>query len=380
MPSRFLPFLFTLALLSAGAFILSTTTEFSRIEDSSPLPAAAASAAIAPAIQEIPEEPAQESKDEPETPEESAPVQETAPAAPENHSATRIESPYPFSPETPEALDAKARSAVVNIFCRSRDPQLLSSSGSGVIIDPKGVILTNAHLAQYFLLDARDDIDVSCSIRTGSPVRPAYRASVMFIPDAWVREHASDIAARKSTGTGERDFALLSIHERVDGTPLPDAFPYLPPDTREAIGFTGDTVLLAGYPAEFVSGATTVSHLSITTSFSHIGDLLTFTKDFVDVVSLGSTPLAQGGASGGAVINPWGRVIGIVTTTSEGETTAERELRAISLAHIDRTLRSSKGSGLSDILAEDPRTQAERFKTDKAPSLSETLLDALRNR
>ena len=52
----------------------------------------------------------------------------------------------------PEILNEKSRSALVNILCEATAP-LRSTSGSGVIIDSRGVILTNAHIAQLFLFE-----------------------------------------------------------------------------------------------------------------------------------------------------------------------------------------------------------------------------------
>ena len=48
-----------------------------------------------------------------------------------------------------EELNLKARRALVNILCTTKRGGLFSPiSGSGVFIDPRGVILTNAHVGQ----------------------------------------------------------------------------------------------------------------------------------------------------------------------------------------------------------------------------------------
>src|SRR3989344_8595044 len=50
-----------------------------------------------------------------------------------------------------DEINRKTREALVNIICTSRRGGAFNLiSGSGVVIDPRGVILTNAHLGQYF--------------------------------------------------------------------------------------------------------------------------------------------------------------------------------------------------------------------------------------
>jgi hypothetical protein len=47
--------------------------------------------------------------------------------------------------------EALLRGAIVNIIC-IQGGGLRGSSGSGVIVDPRGIILTVAHVGQNFLL------------------------------------------------------------------------------------------------------------------------------------------------------------------------------------------------------------------------------------
>lgn len=315
-----------------------------------------------------------------------SPVQSSEPIAathipadePAPDRVSRIEKPYSFPPLSLSDVDARTRAALVNIFCRSGDSALHSTSGSGVLIDPQGIILTNAHLGQYFLLDARSDIDVSCVIRSGSPAQSRYSAEIVYIPPTWIEKNAHSVTLEGAYGTGEHDYALLRITETTDGSALPSAFPFLPPDAREAIAFTSDPVIVAGYPAEFISGNNTLNNLYPATTITTIDDLMTFTESRVDIVSLGGIPLAQGGSSGGAVVNAWGYLVGIVTTTSEGATTGERDLRAITLAHINRSLSEHTGSGLLGLLGENIADVASVFSATASPTLSQLLLDTIR--
>lgn len=301
------------------------------------------------------------------------PVKTTAPeaAAPQKESSQieRIENPYSFAPLPFSQINADSRGALVNILCMPNRGTLRPTSGSGVIIDPRGVILTNAHVAQYILLSESPQIDLSCTIRTGAPATPLWVARVLYMPPVWVSQHAQDINATEALGTGEHDWALLRIARTTDGSPLPDAFPYLSLDTREGIGFEGDSILAASYPAEFVGGLAAQSNLYPASSVTSIKQLLTFQSSTVDVLSLGGILEAQGGSSGGPVVNAWGRLIGIITTTSEGTTTAARDLRAITASYIDRDAQAQTGSSLAAFLNGDLPSLDHAFTHDIAPSL-----------
>lgn len=295
----------------------------------------------------------------------------------EGNEVHRVRNPYPSDPKPDAELYALGRAAIVNIYCQSKG-SLSSAAGSGVVIDPRGVILTNAHVAQYMLLASDSRMKMECFIRTGSPSENRYKADLLYLPSSWIAEHAEDIAAKRPKGTGEHDYALLVITKTVDGTPLPASFPHLPIDTREAIAFSSDRVLLAGYPAEFaIKGTGGSSILYPASVFTKVGELMTFGERSVDLISLGGAVLAQSGSSGGAVINLWGQLVGIISTTSDGATTAERELRAITLAYISRDFRQETGVSLSAMLASDLTTQASLFMNTQAPSLAAKLISYL---
>lgn len=286
---------------------------------------------------------------------------------------------YPFPVKSVEELDTIAREALVNILCKSDTAGVKSTSGSGVIIDPRGIVLTNAHIAQYLLLASRADVEVGCVIRAGSPAVAKWKPQLLYIPPAWVHKNASKIVESSPLGTGEDDYALLYLSQSIDGSPLPPIFPFVPFDIREAVSVTGDSALIAAYPLEFAanSGA---ENLYLSTAITTIKQMLTFTENSLDALSLGSNPLAQGGSSGGAVLNAWGQLVGLVVTTTEGTTTGTRDLRAITLSHIERSIRTHAGEKLAELLARDPSVQASRFAREEAPPLSQLLRDQIAKR
>lgn len=302
----------------------------------------------------------------------------TASPATSTETITRLPNPYSTPPLPLALVNERAREALVNILCTTSTGLVLPISGSGVIIDPRGVILTNAHVAQYVLLSENSGLDLECYIRTGSPATAHWIPKVLYIPPVWVSAHASEITSSHVLGTGEHDYALLYIARSMDGTPLPSSFPALVPDVREGIGFVDDSILVASYPAEFLGGLAATNALYAASADTSVKQLMTFTTDTVDVYSLGGVILAQSGSSGGAAANAWGYLIGLITTTSEAPTTADRDLRAVTLAYINRDIMTQTGFDLPTILGGDPVLETQEFTTREAPQLIALLLKQIR--
>ena len=295
---------------------------------------------------------------------------------PETRSVVRVEDPYTSPALSFDTVNISTRAALVNIFCVPSGGSLSPISGSGVFIDSRGVILTNAHVAQYVLLAQSGLVDLACSIRTGAPAAPSYKVSVLAFPRVWAIEHAEDAKTRSRLGTGEHDWALLRAFPMNNSSSQLSVYA-LDIDTRPAIGFVDDQVLGAGYPAEFVGGTIAQTQLFPASSVTRIDELFTFGSTTVDVFSIGSLIAAQAGSSGGAVTNKWGKLIGIITTTSEGVSTANRSLRALTLSYIDADLQQQVGRNLKDFLAQNLDDLSENFAQTTLPSLANILLAPL---
>ena len=277
----------------------------------------------------------------------------------------------------PGTVNTRTRAALVNIFCTPKTGGPLS--GSGIIVDSRGVILTNAHVAQFLLLQsALPEGRITCIVRTGSPAKPAYYAKLLYISTAWIDANASKIGQSHATGNGENDYAFLQIIGSVDDSPLPNTFSFAQMTTDKPS--KGDEVLLAGYPAGFLESATIQKGLYITSSFTTVENLFTF-KDpkKVDLVSVGGTVVSQSGASGGSVVRQRdGALLAVIATASDAANTASRDLRAITLAHIDRSLAAEGKGGIAALLTGDLSQKLEDFNTNTAPALAKKLLEALK--
>ncbi len=286
--------------------------------------------------------------------------------------------PASTTPPDLNAVNTSARLALVNILCTTQTAgTLYPITASGVIIDSRGVILTNAHVAEYWLLENFSAQNfVECTIRTGSPAYPRYKAELVYVSPTWVQANKGILKQTDPKGTGENDFALLHITESTDGTPLPSVFPFIPPNTREDID-RGEYTALVSYPAGFLGGISILKDLYLTSAITKIADIFTFKADTVDLISVPGTVISQKGASGGGVFDARGTLIGIISTSSDGDTTDTRDLRAITLAYISRALKTETGKDLSQFLATDIATVAHNFQKSWAPTLTKLITDEL---
>lgn len=277
--------------------------------------------------------------------------------------------------------------ATVNLYCRLKaGRKLYGVTGSGVLISSRGVILTNAHVAQFFLLaetnadtrggnktGGKNSVTGKCSVRTGSPAKERWTAGVLYFPPTWVEENASELAKNKPKGTGKNDFALLYITGTKKKGPLAGQFPALLPDT------TGDiaeqtTITIAGYPTEKLDFDDVRRKLALVTASSTVTHTQGFARSpLVDILTLAPSAAGSQGVSGGPVVDGAGEVVGIVT--SKGARDSDRTLRAITLAYIDRIVRAETALSLDGLLAENLAARAAATRAALAPN---TLTDIAR--
>ena len=348
----------------------ATTTKSSPPpEETAPENEPAAQVPEKPIVKETPEPPLSAAKVSP------------PPSPPKQEPDTAVENTeegLPFS-----TINLETREALVNIFCltKSYSANITPISGSGTIIDKKGVILTNAHIAQYFLLeDYPTEGFVNCLIRTGSPARAMYKATLLYVSPSWISENATVLTTENPTGTGEHDFALLLIDEALQG-PLPSEFPYIPPETGSDLVDKTDSILVGAYPAGLLGAKTIQQDLYASTAIVQPKEFYTFSLEAgtLDVISLGGSVVAQQGSSGGAVVNKYGKMIGLISTSSDGETTGDRDLRAITLEHIERSLLEHNNTTLEELLSGDLEQKARDFNETVAPGLLQILVNTFSN-
>ena len=269
--------------------------------------------------------------------------------------------------------------ALVNVYCiYTTDDYIRTTTGTGFFVHPDGVIMTNAHIAQFLLLEETSAVgETECRIRTGDPAAPRYRAELLYLPPAWLTEHAELIDAAVPMGTGERDYALLYVTDSITRTPVPVQFPALPISTELLPRtITGSDVVAAGYPA---AGFARQSSLSPERATATISELYTFGSNYADVFSITGSAVGAEGSSGGPVVTPDGTVIGMIATRGDDTIDGPGSLRAITLSHIHRTILEETGFTLRETMSGDITRRGAIFRETVSPFLLTLLTRELQN-
>lgn len=279
-------------------------------------------------------------------------------------------------------LKDAAERALVNVFCQYKtDRYIRTTTGTGFFINPKGVIITNAHVAQFLLLENVKHASgtVDCVIRSGNPAKAVYKAELLYISPTWVVENKKVIAEESPQGTGERDYALLYVTKTLDDSPLPTQFPAIPISTTLLPRSTaGTSVTVAGYPAEaFLRGGADTQLLPITAQ-TKVGTLYTFGSNYADIFSINESPVGEQGASGGPIISDTGRsAIGLIVTKGDMETEGAHSLRALTLSYVDRTIIEETGFSLAQNMQGNLSERGSVFKKAMVPFLAGILEETL---
>lgn len=195
--------------------------------------------------------------------------------------------PAAYQSPAADQLDPAAFKAIVKIktYVLNSDYELtLAAAGSGVIISPEGLVLTNNHV-----ISIEDDFD-------GRYRDASY---VVCLPQSIEAEPVCDYTAKLVRWNKDLDTALLKITP-VNKLSQPRDFPYLNLNVSDTAK-VNDTIFALGYPS--IGGDTVTVTRGVVS-----GKNDKYQKKWIKtdaVVSFGN--------SGGAALDGSGRVIGITT-------------------------------------------------------------------
>jgi hypothetical protein len=256
---------------------------------------------------------------------------------------------------------SNAKQSVVNIFCVSKSGNIVSiSTGSGVILSDNGIVLTNSHVAENFLVPNKD-----CSIRQGEVAVDKYKASLVYINENWLSKNASVLFTKGARGTGENDFALVSINSKIDGSGIDSNISHTEVNYNElSENNLGNKILIAGYPAGTLGALSMMKYLTFVADVINISNVFTLDGTHVDVLETSITKVGQHGSSGGGIFNTNNNLIGLIVSVSDEST--DSKVNAISTTYINRSIRSETGKSLNEFINTDKNILIANFLLKKA--------------
>ncbi len=278
--------------------------------------------------------------------------------------------------ETPKekinlSTEEKIRQSTVNILCsRIFGNTIQKTTGSGVVIDSSGIILTNAHVAEYFLL-AQNGNNTNCFIRTGSPATSSYKAKLIYLPEIWIENNKNNLSLQTLTGTGENDYALLLITERVSNS-APDA-PLVSLDISSDNVVKNQKIFLAGYPAGFSDVRILDSALYSLVKPSEVTNIAGFDGRSTDVINSSPTSIAEHGSSGGAVTTNDGDLTALIVATTVDNYSGKKNIQAITLPYIKKSIKNNSGKSF-DYFLDNASSEVINFEKNNVNSLTNILL------
>lgn len=284
----------------------------------------------------------------------------------------------PLFQDTP----TKIKSALVNIYCTSKQGSTQKLiTGSGVIINSRGIVLTDAHVAEYILVQKDyQSVNMQCYAKTGSPASIKYDVELVYISPAWVRNNSNNLRETAPLETGESDFALIKIIPLSGSNDIfkTSLHPLSLGDVRNSNpAYTGEKIIVGSYPADIIStqGISTAlknqtEYLSIQNSYNFSGAGVAGSQDIIE-----TTPavLGQRGSSGGAITDTDGNLLAIISIIVSSPSSNLYSIRGITIDHINASLQQDEGFTLDTLKDQDISQIQNNFMSNKAPTLEKLL-------
>jgi hypothetical protein len=223
-----------------------------------------------------------------------------------------------------------AAERVVNFLCRTKNGEI--AVATGVFIDPRGFLITNAHVAE--------DSTGRCLIRKGSPAQNYVWAEMIFFPTDYT-------ASATSNATLRRDISIWKVVESATKDSLPSTFPSYELDASLQVQ-DGTKLETFSYPAELLSYSVIINSLYMVFSETDVEAHDSFFIQSVEGVG------SQKGSSGGVLIDPYtGKLAGVIFAVSSGESKAiiDRKTYSLTPYAINETVRLQTGKNIPEYLS-----------------------------
>jgi len=269
---------------------------------------------------------------------------------------------------------------IVNTVCVRRNGNAIHvSTGSGVFVSPKGVILTNSHIGQFFLIQDANSNLIDCSIYKENIPTYGYKARVLHLSPEWIQENYRIIGGNNARGTGENDYALLLITGNTNPTlSVPSSFPAATISLDKKIE-VGQKITATGYPGSPSLLLDITKSVSLKIDKLFIADIFTFDDGDIDIFSTLPSKVGAKGSSGGGIFLGHNlnntNLMGIITTTNGQSGNAI--INAISTSYINRDLLETQGNSLSYYLSGNLNAKANSFWDKHGGGLAALLLSEL---
>jgi len=280
-------------------------------------------------------------------------------------------------PEESDSVIHRIEDVVVNIVCSQNQDNLINvSTGSGVLIDPRGVIVTNAHVGQFVLLEDQSESrnGMKCGVYRENIPTFGYTVDILHISPDWIEQNFNLINSENPRGTGEFDYAFLYITGNTNPAfKKPLTFPYSEISLEEEYK-EGTKVEVAGYPGAPQNIVDIARAGRLKTDSIRIEDVFTFNKNSIDIFSTERTNVGARGASGGGVFKD-GKLIGIISTTNGTQNNAE--INAITTRYINENLQNVSGKEIKELLQNNLFESVLDFSKNYGSSLAGLLFSEL---